>query len=409
MGYYDLPEEGLEAIKEHALSNYLPFNGGFKQHYQIRNFGANKKPKGKVRFYAVEYRPDPIKFEKSPIHLDSKTTFNKFDQSIRKKDHSPSFSDPENNRKWNEIGDYYHKTKFYKWGTERGFDFYGYTKWKDSEELKKIKAIPYKKMKKKDYEEQKRLTNIEYKKDLSLHKTLAYDYPPQSFFKIGLSKTKAKTRGYFGYSSQAKKDFPNPYKTIFIDRDLTDLYQKVHPADLEGFIYFHLFYKYWKDKLFYFSANKINLTPKPSHQQIKFFGYTECFLFENVEDKLKIINSAFDLIEQLTKRQITAMVKKMINFDMWWNKIQRLKFHFPYDFNFDEGTTQDLARYGDRSRTYGGYLAEIGFYEKWIPKDNDHIKQLFDKKAEEFILPNSKHLPDVPDLEYFYDYSYSDV
>ena len=171
-----------------------------------------------------------------------------------------------------------------------------------------------------------------------------------------------------------------------------------------------MFYKYWKDKLFYFSANKINLiSGNPSHQQIKFFGYTECFLFENVEDKLKIINSAFDLIEKLTKRQITAMINKMINFDMWWNKIYQMKARFPHDFNFDEGTTRNISFYGDRTRTYGGYLAEIGFYEKWIPKDNDHIKQLFDKKAEEFILPNSKHLPDIPDLEYFYDYSYSDV
>jgi hypothetical protein len=37
MGYYDLPEEGLEAIKEHALSIYLPFNGGFRQHYLRRS------------------------------------------------------------------------------------------------------------------------------------------------------------------------------------------------------------------------------------------------------------------------------------------------------------------------------------------------------------------------------------
>ena len=407
MGYYDLPEEGLEAIKEHALSNYLPFNGGLRQHYQIRNFGRNKKPKGKVRFYAVEYRPPIIKLEKSPIHLDSKNSFNKFDQSIRER---TSCQKGKNKKDWLEYWDYYDKIKFYKWGTERGFDFYGYTKWNDSKELKKIKAIPYKKMKKKDWEERERLENIEYKKDLSLHHTLAYDYPSQSFFKIGLSKTKAETRGYFGYSKEAKKKYPNPYKTIFIDRNLTDLYKKVHPADLEGFIYFHLFYKYWKDKLFYFSANKINLSSgNPSHQQIKFFGYTECFLYENVEDKLKIINSAFDLIEKLTRRQITAMVNKMINFDYWWNKIWGMKQRFPYEFNFDEGTTSNISFYGDRSRTYGGYLAEIGFYEKWIPKDNDHIKQLFDKKAEEFILPNSKHLPDIPDLEYFYDYSYSEV
>ena len=39
MGYNSLPEEGIEALTEHALGNYLPFNGGFRQHYQIRNFG----------------------------------------------------------------------------------------------------------------------------------------------------------------------------------------------------------------------------------------------------------------------------------------------------------------------------------------------------------------------------------
>tara|TARA_Y100001978_G_scaffold197820_1_gene209290 strand:- start:979 stop:2202 length:1224 start_codon:yes stop_codon:yes gene_type:complete len=407
MGYYDLPEEGLEAIKEHALSNYLPFNGGFRQHYQIRNFGRNKKPKGKVRFYAVEYRPPNIVLEKAPIFLENEKTFYEFDQGLKEKRKMNIWKgddDPEQRRINDEIKFYYDRIKFYKWGTERGFDFYGYKKWKDSKELQKIKAIPYKKMKKKDWEERERLEKIEYKKDISLHHTLAYDYPTQSFFKIGLSKTKAETRGYYGLDKEFKKSNPNPYKTIFIDRDLTDLYKKVHPADLEGFIYFHLFYKYWKDKLFYYSANKINLSyNNPSHQQIKFFGYTESFLFENVEDKLEIINNAFDLIEKSTRRQISAMVNKMINFDEWWNKIYRMKTRFPYEFNFDEGTTQDLAFYGDSSRTYGGYLAEIGFYEKWIPKDSNHIKELFDKRLEEFILPETKHLPEINNLKLHYD------
>ena len=47
MGYYDLPEEGLEAIKENALSNYLPFNGGLRQHYQIRILEGIKNLKEK--------------------------------------------------------------------------------------------------------------------------------------------------------------------------------------------------------------------------------------------------------------------------------------------------------------------------------------------------------------------------
>ena len=75
MPRYPLPEEGKEALKEHALGNYLPFTGGFKQHYGIRNFGVKKKPKKGVKFYAVEYRPQWIWLKKSQIYLDSENTF----------------------------------------------------------------------------------------------------------------------------------------------------------------------------------------------------------------------------------------------------------------------------------------------------------------------------------------------
>ena len=98
-----------------------------------------------------------------------------FDKSLREIKRSYSFSDPEHNRRLAEIDDYSAKIKCYKWGTERGFDFYGYTKWKDSKELQKLKAIPYKKMKKKDWEEQTRLRKIEFDKDITLYKTLGYD------------------------------------------------------------------------------------------------------------------------------------------------------------------------------------------------------------------------------------------
>ena len=51
--YPRLPEEGKEALKEHALGNYLPLTGGLYQNYGIRNFGIKKKPKTGVKFYAV--------------------------------------------------------------------------------------------------------------------------------------------------------------------------------------------------------------------------------------------------------------------------------------------------------------------------------------------------------------------
>ena len=71
--------------------------------------------------------------------------------------------------------------------------------------------------------------------------------------------------------------------------------------------------------------------------------------------------NTFDLIEKLTRSQISAMVNNMINFDYWWNKIYKMKTRFPYEFNFDERTTQDLSFYGNKSRIYGSYLTEIGF------------------------------------------------
>ena len=42
--------------KKYVLNNYLPFNGGFKQHYQIRNFGQRDKPKKGTKNYAIEYQ-----------------------------------------------------------------------------------------------------------------------------------------------------------------------------------------------------------------------------------------------------------------------------------------------------------------------------------------------------------------
>ena len=76
--YPRLPEEGKEALKEHALGKYLPLTGGLYQNYGIRNFGNKKKPKTGVKFYAVEYRPHRIWLHKSPIYFDSEKRLKKF-------------------------------------------------------------------------------------------------------------------------------------------------------------------------------------------------------------------------------------------------------------------------------------------------------------------------------------------
>ena len=153
-----------------------------------------------------------------------------------------------------------------------------------------------------------------------------------------------------------------------------------------------------------------------SHQQLKFFGYTESFLFENVEDKLKIINEAFTLLESLTKSQILTKIQHMINFHEVWNKAYCQKIFFSHSswyINFDNWWLSDDPYYlsfKKRNKFSSGhdFFEKIGFWDKWIPEDVNQLKDLFDKKAEEFILPNTKHYPEILDLEYSYDYSYSD-
>ncbi len=393
MGYNSLPEEGIEALTEHALGNYLPINGGFRQHYQIRNFGRRKKPKGKTRFYAVEYVPFGINLEKSPIYLNNEKKFNEFnekkDYTFFPKDEGDDELGIDFMKEWNETVDYYDKIHFYGWGIKRGFEFYG---WKRTPNFNAKSYDDY-------YEKLEELQ----KKDPLVYNTLAFDYPTQSFFKIGLTNTTAEKRGYLAFDKEDKKKYPNPYKTIYIEKDLTDLSKKIHPADVEVFIYFHLFYKYWKDKLFYFSPNKINLVdPIPSHQQLKFFGYTESFLFENVEDKLKIINDAFELLESLTKGKINTMLQNMINYNRIWNSTCLRKNFFISPYDFDNWCLDEVEpSIFQRSKFGDGYtfLTKIGFFDKWFPENNSQMKDLFDKKAEEFILPNTKHYPEIPNLK----------
>ncbi len=386
MGYNSLPEEGIEALTEHALGNYLPFNGGFKQHYQIRNFGKKKKPKKGVKFYAVEYVPLVV-VEKSPIYFDTEKKIQEFTSTT-----CVSYREATEHEKKR-------RCKFYKWGTARGFKFYGYKKmgyvpaksaidrWKKECELRKQDPLK-----------------------VAIH---AFDYPKQSYFKIGLTNTTVEERGYFAFDKEFKKNNPNPYKKILIEKDLTDLSKKVHPADVESFIYFYLFYKYWKDKLFYFSPNKINLAPSPEHQQLRFHGYTESFLFENVEDKLKIINDAFDLLESLTKGKINTMIQNMINFERVWNRARLQKLLIMDMFNLDENSSEGFDNWVFTDRIGYSFFEKIGYWDKYIPKNKNNrkeindkkIAELFDKKAEEFTLPNAKHYPEISNLKTIKDYS----
>ena len=105
--YKDLPEEGIEPLKEHALNFYLPFDGGVE--FGARGMDNKKDPRYKL--YAVEFQPDCTSRE-APVKLNSFNEIEKYNQ--------------ENGYSWED------RNSLIKWGLERGFIFYGHEIWDES-------------------------------------------------------------------------------------------------------------------------------------------------------------------------------------------------------------------------------------------------------------------------------------
>ena len=76
--YKDLPEEGIEILKEHALNFYLPFDGGVE--FGAKGGDDTKDPK--YKFYAVEFQPDCESYE-APVKLNS---FDEIEKYLRRRD-----------------------------------------------------------------------------------------------------------------------------------------------------------------------------------------------------------------------------------------------------------------------------------------------------------------------------------
>ena len=90
----DFLPESLDALKEHSLSNYLPFDGGLWQNFQPRNYTL--KPNKRAKFYVVEYYPNAKIWQPPKLHTEESY-----------------FKDEESSLEG-----------CFKWGTERGMKFY---------------------------------------------------------------------------------------------------------------------------------------------------------------------------------------------------------------------------------------------------------------------------------------------
>tara|TARA_B100000886_G_scaffold220174_1_gene152940 strand:+ start:624 stop:1316 length:693 start_codon:yes stop_codon:yes gene_type:complete len=222
--FEDLPEEGIEPLKEHALNFYLPFDGGV-------DFGArgqdNKKDL-RYKLYAVEFQPDCTSRE-APVKLNSFDEIEKFSREYG--------------------GEWEDKISLIKWGLERGFNFYGQEIWDEYE-------FPY--------EERVKIKMTQPNKMPSVDRPLK----TESFFKVGLTLQKS-----------AKRRGGGKYKNILFEKDLAELQKKISAGEIETFIYCRIFFKYWKDKVYFASQKDISLTFQADrHHHLGFQGCSEAFL-----------------------------------------------------------------------------------------------------------------------------------
>ena len=342
--YKDLPEEGIEILKEHALNFYLPFDGGV----EFGAKGQDNKKDPKYRFYAVEYQPNCKSYE-APVKLNSFDEIEKYNQ--------------ENGYSWED------RNSLVKWGLERGFSFYGHEIWDESLFT---------------YEEVVNIRMTQHNKNTSIDRPLK----TESFFKVGITKQKyTKSRG-------GKK-----YKTILFEIDLTELQKKIRADEVETFVYSRLFFKYWKDKTYFASQKDISLPFKSyRHHHLVFDGCSEAFLYDDHEEKLKIVQESINLLEELSTEEIKATLEKYMNFRFIWCRIQCYKQLAFLDFTFnpeqpylyDYPKMWHLFWYEEWSMDCP-FLEKIGFKDLYRPEDGGKLIEVFNKKAEELILPNTKN------------------
>ena len=82
-------------------------------------------------------------------------------------------------------------------------------------------------------------------------------------------------------------------------------------------------------------------------------------------------------------------------------------------FNLDENSSEGFDNWVFTDRIGYSFFEKIGYWDKYIPKNKNNrkeindkkIAELFDKKAEEFTLPNAKHYPEISNLKTIKDYS----
>ena len=107
------------------------------------------------------------------------------------------------------------------------------------------------------------------------------------------------------------------------------------------------------------------------------------------------------------------MIENMINYERVWNRACLQKDFIMSIFNFNENSSEGFDNWVFNDRTGYSFFEKIGFWDKYIPKnannrkeiDDKKIAELFDKKAEEFTLPNVKHYPEISNLKPIKDYS----
>ena len=341
--FKDLPEEGIEPLKEHALNFYLPFDGGV-------GFGAkgqDKKNDPRYKLYAVEFQPNCTSRE-APVKLNS---FDEIEKYLKIR------------------GDWEDNKSLIEWGLKRGFSFYGHEVWDESLFT---------------YEEVVNIRMTQPNKNTSIDRPLK----TESFFKIGLTLQKS-----------AKRRGGGKYKNILFEKDLAELQKKINADEIETFIYFRIFFKYWKDKVYFASQKDIGLTFQADmHHHLGFPGCSEAFLYDDHQEKLKIVQESINLLEELSTEEIKTTLEKYMNFRFIWCRIQCYKqlAFLDFTFNPEQPYLYDYPKmwhihwYEEWSMDCP-FLKKIGFKDLWRPEDGGKLIEVFDKKAEELILPNTKN------------------
>ena len=391
-----LKKSDWDALIEHAMTPYLPFEGGVGGNQNLTYSSSKGR---EVFWYVAKYEPT-CQVELSQKRISTAEELKDFQIPIRGSYESSRIEEIDKKiaegsriyiirqRMMNEkaVG----QGKAIKQWSSKGFELYGsrgkqeLSHWDGTNIIKVAKDQEYT-----DWE------SLEIVEDIGV----------QSFFKTGLTSRSAKIRGEGLYTEVLCEKLIAEPNSKWAKRD------SCRSATIESLINLKLLCKYWKDICWFYDPKRINCRHnlyEHAHVTSISSGLTESWLWSQHEEKASLAIETFDFLNALNMEDLGVCRDEADALFAAWSWACRIKRSAFIDVGM--WRLQIAPPWISQSRVFSEFMMSLtplhprpevidfmdsfGFCKKWMPERVSGLDFLWEMTADDFLLEGVSHWSD---------------